>query len=68
MFTLLSSFFHGALRPQKPYGLLGMGKSGIENESPGPPLFHTAPEFCFLSWCFTSTETIWLVRDGGKVG
>ena len=33
-------FFHGALRPQKPYGLLGTGGKGmrhIGNESPGPP-------------------------------
>ena len=21
-----------------------------------------------LSWCFTSTETIWLIRDGGRIG
>ena len=35
---LLSSSFHGALRPQKTYCLLGTGgKNGIGNESPGPP-------------------------------
>ena len=33
--------------------------------------FDTAPEFCASLkqiWCLTSTETIWLVRDGEKVG
>ena len=31
-------FFHGALRLQKPYGLLGMGgENGIWHASPGPP-------------------------------
>ena len=42
--TVFFSFFHGALHPQKPYGLLGMGGGGgdgIGNESPGlPPCSH----------------------------
>ena len=30
---------------------------------------HTAPEFCsLLSWRFTSTETIRLIGDGGRMG
>ena len=24
--------------------------------------------FFRLSWCFTSTETVWLIRDGGRMG
>ena len=36
--------FHGALRPQKPYGIMGRGKNEIGNESPGPPpCSHSSP-------------------------
>ena len=42
---------------------------GTGSENPGPPpCFHTAPDLYkteFLSRCFTSTETIGLIRDGG---
>ena len=31
------NIFHCALHPQKLYGLLGKGRIGIGNESPGPP-------------------------------
>ena len=52
---LLSFFFHGALGPQKPSGLLG-------TESPGRPprLLHSS--WAPLSWCFRSTETIRTIR------
>ena len=36
-------FFHGALRPQKTYGLLGTGENGTGNENPGlPPCSHSS--------------------------
>ena len=46
---------HGASRPQKLYGLLGTGErmNRMENESPGHGFF-------------TSTKTVWFIKDGGK--
>ena len=45
---------------------------GTGSENPGPPTcFDTAPDLYkteFLSRCFTSTETIGLIRDGGNNG
>ena len=29
---------------------------------------HSAASRLFLSWCFSSTETVWLIGDGGRVG
>ena len=60
---------HGALRPQKPYGLLGTGAELDKEWEPRPAFLFTE----FLSsdyvtkqtWCFTSTETTWIIRDGG---
>ena len=45
-FVFFFSFSHGgALRPQKPYGLLGTGENGIGNENLGPfPYSDTDPE------------------------
>ena len=81
-------FFHDDLRPRKPQGLLGTGKRGMGNESPGPhlcshrswALCRTRSCWCGAQWwradmlattaerliqfCFTSTETIRLIRDG----
>ena len=41
-----SSFFHSALRPQKPYGLIGTGEEwhGMRAQTHLP--VHTAPELC----------------------
>ena len=72
MFTQLPNFFFtGALRPRKPSG--GRGKNGTGNESPGPPprSSHSSRALIldlFLSWYFTSTETVRLIRDEGRMG
>ena len=54
--------FNVALRPQRPYGLLG-------TESPGRPprLPHSScPPCCpLVQCCVTSTETVRTIRDGG---
>ena len=28
----------------------------------------TRPNSLLLLWCFTSTETVWFIRDGGRMG
>ena len=50
------SFFHGAIRPQKPYGLLGTGEEW-DRECRAYGLFQ-------FKCCFTSTETIRIISDG----
>ena len=57
-------FFNAALRPQRPYGLLGTGR-----EAQGGHLdFHTALELwvskLLLQCRFTSTETVRTISDG----
>ena len=62
--SVLFFFFHGALRPQKPYGLLGTGEwSGGRGRKEFTQVLSSLL-LLLLSWCFTSTETTRLIRDG----
>ena len=57
--------FNKSLRPRKPEGSLGRTAQDGHLDS------HTAPELCTVELaecCFTSTETIRLIRDGEKGG
>ena len=69
-----TNFFLGALRPQKLYGLLGTREDWYRELEPRDASMLTqllsseALVSFFLSWCFTSTETAWLVKDGRKMG
>ena len=56
--------FSVVLRPQKPYGLLGMGSPGTAISTFTQLLSSDFQSGCSVQCCFTSTETIWLIRDG----
>ena len=64
--TNAEAWFNIALCPRKPEGSLGRTAQDGHLDS------HTAPELCFsnglLSWCFTSTEARWPIRDGDREG
>ena len=57
--------FNKSLRPRKPEGSLGRTAQDVHLDS------HTAPELwpstLLLSWCLTSTEARWPIRDGDRV-
>ena len=64
--TSAEARFNKSLRPRKPEGSLGRTAQDVHLDS------HTAPELCpgwtLLSWCLTSTEARWPIRDGDRVG
>ena len=61
LYSVLCLQFSVALRPQRPYGLLGTGAQDVHLD------FHTPSVLCSVSavqCCFTSTETVRTIRDG----
>ena len=53
--------FNAALRPQKPYGILGTGSPGRP-----PRLSHSSAEDSWVQCCITSTETLRTIGDGER--